>query len=243
MFKLFYLWFLSIIKSIVNQQNFYFVCDQILPLVCVNCGNDAAYPISLCEACKTSISHFHQLSPKEENGQVRWQKLCYLSKYRSPTKELIHRGKFQNELPALKVLGQLLGYSILNNLGLNQNLIDRECVIIPIPLHKSRLTSRGFNQAYEIAVPVSKILGLKIERNLVIRKVAAKIQHELSREERIKNAVNLFAVRQKRHLVIPKKVVLIDDIYTTGATINSLCECLIDAGVQSIEVWIIAKTL
>ena len=116
---------------------------------------------------------------------------------------------------------------------------DEEFVLVPVPLHCTRLYSRGFNQAYELALPISETLGLRINDNCVKRVTEAKTQHFLSRKERQENAKQLFEVVGK----VPKKIAVIDDIYTTGATMRDICSCLKEAGAEIIEVWIIARTL
>jgi len=86
---------------------------------------------------------------------------------------------------------------------------------------------------------LSKKLSLPINNSCIIRALENKTQHFLNRKQRNRNTKNIFQVVG----AVPKRIVIIDDILTTGATVKSLSQCLNDAGAESIEVWIIAKTL
>ncbi len=223
--------------------------DLFLPLSCILCNSNTIRPISLCQGCQNKIISAEKIPEKTIISAMKskpsWQKIRYLGNYNAELRELILAGKFQDNLAALKTLGQLFAQNICIE-G-----YDPELVLIPVPLHRNRLKSRGYNQAYEIALPLAKQLGLKINRQCVERHIEAKTQHFLSREQRMLNAKTLFQTTVHKtnyftdplRFVVPKKVALIDDIYTTGATIESLSNCLSAAGAEVIEVWIIATTL
>lgn len=104
--------------------------------------------------------------------------------------------------------------------------------LIPIPLHKSRRRKRGFNQAELVAGKAGKILGIPVESKLLIRTRKTSPQKELNDVQRRANLKNAFQVRQND--VRLKKVVLIDDIYTTGSTIDAAASVLLEHGVEKI---------
>jgi ComF family protein len=225
----------------------HFCLDRLLPKTCLLCHQLCTTPISICVACQSLIPKFSDKSLDEHyfhqqvfDGQVfdqlentLWREIRCLSSYQSPIKELILSGKFNNNLAALKALGQLFA------LQFNRGEIDPELVLIPVPLHQNRYISRGYNQAYEIAKVMAKDLKLKINNQCIIRTQEAKTQHFLSRNQRIKNSKELFKVIAS----VPDKVAVIDDIFTTGSTMQSICSCLKASGACLIEVWIIARTL
>lgn len=227
----------SFINRFKQQQLFWL--DQLLPLSCLLCHQPCSHPLSLCFACQKLIPLPVGLALMEHTGILTnnetppWQTLRCLSSYQSPIKELITVGKFQKNLTALKVLGQLLADQI------SRQNYDSELVLVPVPLHPNRLLERGYNQAHEIALPIAKTLGLSINNNCIIRMQEGKIQHFLSRKQRKDNAQQLF----KTVDTVPKKVAVIDDVFTTGATMHSICTCFKLSGVETIEVWIIARTL
>lgn len=104
--------------------------------------------------------------------------------------------------------------------------------VIPIPIHKSRRRIRGYNQAELLAEPLSGFLGIPMEAKLVVRTRKTKPQNKLNDKERQKNIEGAFNIRGK--IVQLKKVILIDDIYTTGSTINTCARLLREAGVEQV---------
>lgn len=103
---------------------------------------------------------------------------------------------------------------------------------IPVPLYPSKKIKRGFNQAEVLAVTLAKKLELPVDSSLLIRNKETNAQKELNHKERAKNVENAFKLTQK--IVQYKKVVLIDDIYTTGATIDSCSKELKKFGVNKV---------
>ena len=104
--------------------------------------------------------------------------------------------------------------------------------LVPIPLHKSRMRKRGFNQAELVALKAGKMLGIPVESKLLIRARKTSPQKELNDAQRRANLKNAFQVRQND--VRLKKVVLIDDIYTTGSTIDAAALALLEHGVEKV---------
>jgi ComF family protein len=209
--------------------------DHFLPLSCLLCQHHCPHPIALCEACTGLVNANNTEQPELalELENQNWDKFRYLSAYQTPLKELIQKGKFNDNLAVFKTLGQLLAQQIL------LEGYDADLVLIPVPLHSNRLLERGYNQANEIALPLARLLTLSINNQVVIRSQEAKTQHLLTKQQRIRNADQLFEVRA----TVPKKVAIIDDVFTTGATMRSISSCLKNSGVEIIEVWIIARTL
>ena len=105
-------------------------------------------------------------------------------------------------------------------------------VLVPIPLHWTRLRERGYNQSLLLAKELSKLSGLPC-REYLIRTKATKHQVELSRKERKDNLQQVFAVQNKEK-VLPQKIILIDDIFTTGATVFSCAQVLHQTGAKVI---------
>ena len=104
--------------------------------------------------------------------------------------------------------------------------------LIPVPLHKSRMRKRGFNQAALVAERMGERLGIPVEEKLLIRVKKTSPQKELNdsaRRENLKNAFQLCGNDVKL-----KRVVLIDDIYTTGSTLDAAAAALLAAGVEKV---------
>lgn len=108
--------------------------------------------------------------------------------------------------------------------------------LIPVPLHKSREKRRGFNQAELLAGHLGKAMGVPVLGDVLVRDKKTKPQKELNDKERLKNLKQAFAVKAEKEGILDtlNKVILVDDIYTTGSTIEACTEVLKKAGVNNI---------
>jgi len=107
-------------------------------------------------------------------------------------------------------------------------------IIVPVPVHEKRLRERGYNQAYVIARKLSQQMDVSTDE-VLIRRDKTKPQKELDRIERVKNLKEAFAVSESRVDAIKgKNILLIDDIYTTGATISACSQKLVEAGANAV---------
>ncbi len=117
-------------------------------------------------------------------------------------------------------------------------LEDQPDIIIPVPLHPSRYRERGYNQSLEIARTVSKRLELPLDYRHCIRTHATHSQTELTALQRRSNMRKAFAILKP----IPyEHVAILDDVVTTGATVNELAKVLRKSGVKRIDVWACAR--
>jgi ComF family protein len=120
-------------------------------------------------------------------------------------------------------------------LGLQESSPD---TIIPVPLHPRRLRERGFNQAHELARPISKGLSIEVCPTGIERFHERPPQITLSRKQRLKNTRGVFRV----HNNFPKgHVLIIDDVMTTGATVNELARILKLEGVERVDILTLAR--
>lgn len=139
--------------------------------------------------------------------------------------------KYRRDLMYGRVLGSLLADHLAGR-------HTRPELVIPVPLAPRRFRERGFNQARELARPVCRSLGLRLRSDLVVRHRETREQAALERAERLKNtqrAFSLVAPLNARHVAI------VDDVVTTGSTVNEIAKILRDAGVEWIEVWAVAR--
>ncbi|WP_165869058.1 ComF family protein [Thiogranum longum] len=152
-----------------------------------------------------------------------------LFEYRAPVDQWVRGLKFHGDLTLAKLLGQLLA----------EHAPERQNVLlVPVPLHRHRLRQRGFNQALEIARPLRR-RGYRIDAHCCSRKRHTPPQSELPAKARLHNLHDAFEVR---HSVKGNNIVLIDDVFTTGSTLNSLAASLKEAGAVKVEAWVIART-
>lgn len=104
--------------------------------------------------------------------------------------------------------------------------------VIPVPIHKSRRRTRGYNQAELLAEPLSRYLQVPMNTELLVRSRKTKPQSKLDDKERRKNVEEAFKIN--KNVVQLRKVILVDDIYTTGSTINTCARLLKEAGIEKI---------
>jgi len=117
--------------------------------------------------------------------------------------------------------------------------VPRPDAIVPVPLHPSRLRRRGYDQALELAKPIARELGIPLLANALQRVRATAPQSELDAGARQRNLRRAFAVKDGAEL--PAHVALIDDVMTTGATLNAAAKVLRRAGVARVDAWVCAR--
>lgn len=117
------------------------------------------------------------------------------------------------------------------------NKID---LIIPMPMHHARLKERGFNQALELARIISKKTQLRLDYSACQRTRLTPPQASLPLKERIKNIRGVFSCQQDLRGL---HIAIVDDVMTTGASLNELAKTLKQAGAAHVECWVIARTL
>jgi competence protein ComFC len=210
-----------------------FLLDLFFPKFCFNCQREGKY---LCKDCQSilEISGFHQTLKTKEIDD-----LYFCADYKNPLiKKLIQKFKYY---PFVKDLSKPLSSLIINHLQLLDFqppfYYQKDFVLIPIPLEKRRLKWRGFNQAEEIAKHLSEFLKIPLINNILIKNRSTLPQANLSTEERKKNIINSFKCKNK----IRKKVLLVDDVYTTGSTIKESARILKESGVKKIIAITIAR--
>jgi ComF family protein len=156
--------------------------------------------------------------------------------YEGTLRQGIHILKFEKKISIHKPLGDLL----VNYLKTEQNDLIRQIdFIIPVPLHRKRLRERGFNQAYLLALYIGRHFNIPL--NLELKRVRFTTpQMNLRKEERLRNIRGAFEI--KNHSSIAGKcLLLVDDIFTTGATVDECSKVLIKAGAKRVFVLTLAR--
>lgn len=196
-------------------------CNPLLPIhtqVCVRCA--AALPAAAdgheCGECQQTPPAFAATRA--------------LFPYRSPVSDLIVQLKYAGRLH----IARRLGAHFAATLGV-RSACD---LLIPVPLHRTRLRRRGFNQALELARPLAARLRVPLLVRGVKRTRETRMQAELPRAARAKNVRNAFAVTAD---LTGLRVAIVDDVMTTGETVRALARAVRSAGAAHIEVWVLAR--
>jgi len=202
------------------MRSFLNIC---FPRHCLFCGLRSKTDLMVCETCYETLP----FSPK--HTALSEQIPVYtLFQYESPISDLIKQLKFHENL----MVAHFFAECWIKFFKENESLLP-DC-FIPMPLHKKRLQSRGFNQALEITKPIANYFNIPIDKKSCVRIKNTKPQSELSALDREKNMKNAF---QCHYQVPPKHVSIIDDVITTGTTLITLIDLLKAQGVDSITVF------
>lgn len=219
--------------------------DLIFPRICAGCQQ----PLQLneeqiCTDCRFELpftnSHL-QVDEKLKNRFIGKVNLTYALSYL----KFVKGGKVQNIMHALKYngnqeVGEMLGR--MYGVDLKENGFSNEFdLILPVPLHINRLITRGYNQSDSLAKGLSESLKIEWRNNVLKRGIETKSQINKSRLERYENMKNVFFVDNPEELY-EKRIVIVDDTLTTGATLESCALALNDVGVKNVSIIAIAAT-
>ena len=221
------------------------VLDVLLPSHCLLCGARGQGASSLCVACESEMPRNDACcarcalpleSPAPLCGRCLkreppWDAAWAPFRYEWPVAQLEARFKFGGDLAAGCTLASMWLASMA------PARLPR--AIVPVPLHRSRLRKRGYNQALEIARPLAKRFGIPLLRDALKRTRATEAQTELSALQRRRNVRGAFAADFDG--AIPEHVAVLDDVFTTGATLAECVRVLKCAGVARVDAWALAR--
>lgn len=158
-------------------------------------------------------------------------------KYDVYSKKLIHRFKYNDQLHVLDYLVNLM-------INMGRELIEQADIIIPVPMHKNKLLKRGYNQAALLAMRIASKKKLEYIPQLMIKTKNTTSQAQLNQKQRLKNVKNSIELNPKyKEKIKGRKILLIDDVITTGATINESCKVLRKEDPDKIFVLTLAKKI
>lgn len=209
------------------------------PEVCISCGDDlVGKEVEVCTACiyKLPRTNYHN---QAENPLIKvfWGRVdlnavsafCHYQKG-NMVQDLVHQLKYNGK----KELGIQIGKWYGNDLKSSMDFSDADHIIY-IPLHPKKLRKRGYNQSAYFAEGLSISMGVPVLHDAMIRVKNTETQTRKSRYERWENVEGIFAVAKAEEMK-GKHVLLVDDIITTGATIEACVLALNKAGVEKISV-------
>lgn len=207
------------------------VLSFLFPNKCILCKK---YGEVICDNCIKRIEkyeHTEIINFKNKN----LNSLIYFFKYEKLIRRLILQYKFFNK----SVISEVFAKIILKNEKICGKLKFYD-IIISVPMHKTKKQARGYNQTELISRIIGENLQIKYNSNTLIKIVNNKRQSSLNLENRINNVKNVFKLTEK-HSVKNKNVILVDDIYTTGATLEECAKILKQAGAKNVLGLVIAK--
>ena len=219
--------------------------DVIYPDLCYACLKHI--PLRGRNICFSCLADFPYTEHFEKSNNLlsnklwgrfdftRAASLIYLHKG-SPYKEMIHRLKYEGH----RNTGLMLGRIAANRM-LRFNAFDDIDVIVPVPIHKARKAVRGYNQSTQFALGISEIKQLPIYEDVLIKRQNNSSQVDKSRYQRLDNVIDTFHLTHKAHHLRGVHFLLVDDVITTGATIEACALRLLEIPSTRVSILSIAQ--
>jgi len=230
-------WIYYILSSLWSSHCF--LCSAVtrLPhdLICQSCEREFDKNQPVCPTCASPFSRHKNLPCGVcQKTPPAYHSVYRFAPYDAPLDRLILQFKFQQKL----AIGKKLGLLMAQDIKMRQLVLPD--LLIPVPLHATRLRQRGYNQALEMARPIAKELKLPIDLYSCIRKKPTTDQIGLSAKLRKSNLKGAFIVNSD---FSDTHVAIVDDVMTTGSTVNELSQQLINAGARRVDVWVCARAI
>lgn len=210
-----------------------FIKDAVAPAQCASCHLLLSERVIFCVTCSQRIQSVGSVDLVVTS--TKRVAIYAVGAYADPLKRLINAKRFSN-----RAMSTQLGELVAKRVEVLQKPIE---VLVPIPLHWTRYAWRGYNQSEEIARVVAKRSGIPLCHGL-IRKRKTEYQAECSRAERTLNVLGAFALSDEgKKILTGKHVALVDDVFTTGATMEAAARALYVAKPASVCALVVARTI
>lgn len=214
-----------------------FSCDRRLEknekVLCNKCENSLEIITNVCDICG-SILESENCNICQVND-FYFDKARSIYKYNDTVQKLIHELKYND----FKIIAKFFGRKV-NNYFEKFSPFSKIDMIVPVPLHRTKKRSRGFNQSELLASAISDQINIKHIPKLLKRTKFTDSQTKLSRSERQNNVAEAFKVNSK-YDVKGKNILVVDDVFTTGSTVNSISRLLREQDVGKIFIFTIAR--
>ena len=207
------------------------IIDILFPQVCSICGK--LNQEGLCVKCRNMLEKLAIFEVTNENKY--FEELISIFSYEGMVRQLLLTYKF-HEKPYMYVC---FVNCILKKKKIFEKLQSYD-TIIPVPISKKRMKERGYNQSALIAKNLSKHLGIELQVGCLYKTKNIIEQSKLNKEQRKENIQNVYELK-KKEILNNKQILLLDDIYTTGSTVNECAKILQQAKPKKIDVLVVAK--
>ncbi len=212
------------------------IFDFILPRICASCGTKLTQDEKvICNHCKDQLI-FADNERLEHEYFRKFKKNNYIDDFTSlfvfetgtPIQDLIHSVKYDNKFRNGSYIGRQIA------LNLKDTIISwQPSFIIPIPLHSLKKAERGYNQSYYIAKGIGTLLNIPVKQNIIRRSRYTQTQTKLNMDERRENMRNAFLLKN-REFINESRIILLDDVITTGATVSECGKILKENGAEKV---------
>lgn len=207
-----------------------------MPYICGNCWHDIQFlEPPWCDIC--GVPDVNGRCDECAISPPRYGKLRSIAFYQTTLQQAIHLFKFEKKNVFAKHLIQLINAHVPTDCS-----ITEYDFILPVPIHRKRLRERGFNQATLLAKGIAQVGGVPLLTNVLVRHRHTVAQSSLDSEARQQNIIGAFEIRNP-DVIRNKRILIIDDVFTTGATICEAVNELWKADPAEIDVLTLARSL
>ena len=229
--------------------------DLVYPPTCLNCEAPLAAPDALCSACfarlrpitaplcpRLGLPFAVSLGPEAVSAEALadpppFARARAALVYDEIAGTIVSRLKYGDRPELARFCARLMA-------GAGHALWGEDAVLVPVPLHRSRQLTRRYNQSAELALHLGRLTGMRVDSGIVQRVRKTRQQVGLSGDGRQRNVAGAFAVHPEAiRRLADRRVVLVDDVYTTGATAKAVTRVLLKAGIASVDVVTFARVV
>ena len=206
--------------------------------ICGDCRAQWLHSRPRCLRCAIDLppSNLQGVCAQCEDQSPEFDRAVAAVDYTAPWSPLLAQLKFQGATALARPLGQLLAQAAAPRRG-------RVSLVVPVPLSRQRLAERGYNQSWLLAQQVASQLKLRARHDVVARSRHTSRLMSLSAEERQQHIRGAFQVTRPGMLALKgRDIAVVDDVMTTGATVNALASTLLSGGARSVSIWVVART-
>ncbi len=221
------------IKSFIPKQSCVFCAENARFCVCNECEQSLKNSTHRCQSCAVPLTSDLHFCGACLARAPQFSRAYTLYDYSDYCATLIKRFKFDHRL----CIGDFFAHKLYEKFQTIVSTQGEYDAIIPLPLSKNRLRERGYNQTHELLRIIAKESNILIDQKSVKRIKATRALSTLNLEERKREIQNAFSAQSMNY----KRVLLVDDVMTTGSSLNELAKTVLKAGVESCDVLTVAR--
>ena len=216
--------------------------DFLFPnYTCLICKSELNLPqnLYLCDKCASDLPiNTEPVTYKDQKQKQYFYKAFAAFLYSDPIAGLILRLKYNDDSQVATALAPYMAAAWLRE----NETVSPDTILVPVPLCKKREKSRGYNQALLLAKEISAMVPFPVSNDAIIRVKVTSPQKEMTVRERANNLKNAFVIKNA-FSAKDKKIILVDDVFTSGSTVNECARILMQAGAKEVNVLVIAAVV